>query len=136
MGAHAELWQMYGRETSVELKKQIIRAMFVGGNATRMAELARTEKNPDLRREAIRNLGLMGSKDTGNTLLEIYASDKDPAIRKTIVQALFVDDNATALVALARKESDPALKRDIVEKLSHMDDKVATDYMMELLSGK
>ena len=50
MGAHDELWQLYQKETRVDVKKQIIQAMFVGGNATRLIELAKTEKNPELRR--------------------------------------------------------------------------------------
>jgi HEAT repeat protein len=109
--------------------------MFVGGNVSRMSELARTEQNPELRREAIRSLGMMGDKAAGDTLVQLYAAEKDANAKKTVIQSLFVQGNAAALVALARKESDPALKRDIVEKLSHMDSKVATDYMLELLGG-
>ena len=60
MGAHDELWQLYQKETTVDVKKQILQAMFVGGNATRLIELAQTEKDPELRRAAVRNLGLMG----------------------------------------------------------------------------
>ena len=33
MGADDELWQLYQKETAVEVKKRIIQAMFVGGNA-------------------------------------------------------------------------------------------------------
>ena len=33
MGANDELWQMYQKESAVPVKKQIIQAMFVGGNA-------------------------------------------------------------------------------------------------------
>ncbi len=43
------------------MKKQIIRSMFVGGSVDRLIELAKSEKNPELRREAVRSLGLMGS---------------------------------------------------------------------------
>lgn len=136
MGAHEELWAMYQKESSIDVKKQILQAMFVGGNATRMIDLARTEQNPELRRTAVRNLGMMGGKNTGDALLDIYAKDKDVSIRKAVVQALFIQDNATALVALARKEEDPAMKKDIVQKLSNMRSKVATDYMLEILNGK
>lgn len=107
--------------------------MFVGGNAARLIDLARTESNPELRRLAVRNLGLMGSKNTADALLQIYASNTSPAIRKAVIEALFLQQNATALVALARKEPDPALKKDIVQRLSHMREKAATDYMLELL---
>ena len=133
MGANDELWQMYQKESAVPVKKQILQAMFVGGNATRMIELARTEKDVDLRNTAVRNLGLMGGAKTADALVEIYAGEKDPGVRKAVVNALFLQDNPTALVALARKENDAELKKAIVQKLSLMKSKVATDYMLELL---
>jgi HEAT repeat protein len=137
MGAHEELWQLYQKESAVDVKKRIIRAMFTGGNVTRMVDLARTEQNPELRRTAVANLGIMDSKRTSDALLEIYASEKDAAIRKTVIQGLFQQGNATALVALARKEQDPVMKKEIVQKLSVMGrNPVATAYMMELLNGK
>ena len=108
--------------------------MFVGGNATRMIELAKTEKDPDLRNTAVRNLGLMGGPKTGDALVEIYGTEKDPSVRKGVVNALFLQGNATALVALARKETDADMKKSIVQKLSMMQGKVVTDYMQELLS--
>jgi HEAT repeat protein len=75
----------------------------------------------------------MGGASSGAALVEIYGADKDPAIRRSVVNALFLQSNATALVDLARKESDPEMKKSIVQKLSLMQNKVATDYMLELL---
>jgi HEAT repeat protein len=133
MGADDALWQLYQKESSLDVKKRILRAMFVGGNATRLIELARTEQNPELRLSAVRNLGIMGSKAAGDALVDIYNTDKDPAVRKAVLQALFIQGNSTALVGLARKEQDQAMKKAIVEKLSLMSDKVARAYMLELL---
>src|SRR6478609_2297622 len=129
MGANEELWQMYQKETTVPVKKQILQAMFVGGNSTRMIELARSEKEPELRAAAVRNLGLMGGAKTGDTLVEMYSTEKDPAVRKNVVNALFMQGNAAALVAIARKETDPEMKKSLVQKLSMMQGKVVTDYM-------
>ena len=42
-------------------------------------------------------------------------------------------DNAKALVGLARSERDPAMKKEIVQRLSRMKSPEATDYMLELL---
>jgi HEAT repeat protein len=134
MGAHSELSQLYQKESSVEIKRSIIQAMFVGGNSTRMMELAKSEPNPELRRLAIRNLGLMGSKSTGDALVDIYGSDKNLEVRKAVIHALFLQNNASALVALARKESDVTMKKEIVGRLSNMHSKEATDYMLELLN--
>jgi HEAT repeat protein len=133
MGARDELSKMYTAETSKELKKEILQSMFVGGWSDRLLELAKSEPDPELRRTAVRNLGLMGAEKTGQALNGIYTSDKDPAVRKAVIEALFIQGNAEALVALARKEPDPEMKRNIVEKLALMHSKVATDYLMELL---
>jgi HEAT repeat protein len=133
MGASDMLWPMYQKETAPEVKRQIISALQVSGNVTRMIELAKSEKDPELRRLAIRNLGVMGSKAAGDTLVELYSAETDPANRRTIINALHSQDNAVALVALARKEQDPTMKRDIVQRLSTMDNKEARAYMLELL---
>ncbi len=134
MGAHAELWELYQKESSLEVKKKILQAMFVGGNVEKLTELARTEKDPELRRAAVRNLGVMGSGRTGDTLISIYANEKDLSIRKEVINALFIQGNAKALVDLARKETDPALKKEIINRLSLMRSKEATDYLMEILN--
>jgi hypothetical protein len=137
MGARAELSQLYQRESSIDVKKQIIRALFVGGDVTRMTDLAKGEQNPELRREAIRNLGLMGNKGSGGVLVELYGAEREAEVKRGIVQALYTQGNAEALVGLARKEQDPALRTEIVRRLSTMTKhKVATDYMLEILGGK
>jgi len=134
MGAQDELSKLYAQETDKNVKRRILQAMFVGGNAERLIQLAKTEPDAELRRVAIRNLGVMGKERTGAALLEIYNAEKDPELRKAVLEGLFIQGHAESLVSLARKEADPALKRRIVEKLSLMSgSKVAMDYMMELL---
>ena len=121
------------RKRSVDVKRRIIRAMQNGGSVDRLIELAKTEQNPELRRDAVRALGVMRSARTGDVLVQIYASDTNVDVRKSVINALFIQENATALVALARKEQDITMKKEIVARLSHMRTKVATDYMIELL---
>src|SRR5258708_17578992 len=107
MGAHAELEQLYASETSVDNKKRIIQAMFVGGASDKMIELAKTEKDPALRKSAVRNLGLMGSSKTADAIKAIYQSDTSPEIRKECVNALFLQKNGRTMVGPARPEKDP-----------------------------
>jgi hypothetical protein len=108
--------------------------MFIGGNSTNLLEVARTEKNARLRKAAIHSLGLMGGEHTGTTLVSMYSSESDPAIRGEIVNALFIQGNAKSMVELARKESNPEMKKMIVSKLSVMGSKDSTEYMLELLN--
>jgi HEAT repeat protein len=134
IGAHAELAQLYQKETSVDVKRRILQAMFVGGDATRLIELAKSEPNAELRRIAVRNLGLIGSKRAGDALVEIYSKDTDRDIKRAVIQALFIQNNGEALVALARKETDQSMKVEMVEKMSHMSrNKAVQAYLEELL---
>ena len=133
MRAGVELNELYQSETSAEVKKRIIHAMFIGNQADRLIELAKGEKDPELRRTAIRNLGLMKRPGTTEALTGIYASDTSVEVRKAVVNALFLQGNAAGLVTLARAEKNVELKKEIVSKLSVMQSKEATEYLMELL---
>jgi len=132
-GTPAELRQIYQGETSADVKQQILHSMISSGSADWLAEIARTEKDPKLRRSAIQALGSMNSTKTGDTLVAMYASETDPAMKRNIIDGLHSQRNAKGLVDLARKESDPAMKREIVGRLSNMKSKEAADYLMELL---
>jgi tetratricopeptide (TPR) repeat protein len=133
MHGSSELAQLYQSETSVDIKKSIIQAMFVGGDSDKLIELAKAEKEPELRKSAIRNLGMMKRTGTTEALTSIYASDAALDVRKAVVNALFLQNNAGALVSLARNEKNPEMKKEIVSKLSIMKSKEATDYLLELL---
>src|SRR5262245_44073196 len=134
MGAHAELEQLYATETSVDNKKRIVQAMFVGGASDKMIDLAKNEKDPVLRKAAVRNLGLMGSQKTGDAIVQIYKSDASPEIRKECINALFLQNNGKAMVDVARAEKDPQMKKELVQKMSIMGkNKEVADYLMELL---
>jgi HEAT repeat protein len=134
MGARAELYQLYQNETSVEVKRNILQGMFISGDVEHTLGFARAEKDPELRRQAVRNLGLMGGDKTADALASIYSSDKDPEIKRSVIQAFFLQGNAKQLIQIARQEKDISLKRDAVQKLSLMHSKEATDFMMELLN--
>lgn len=131
--ATAELSELYTTETSVDIKRRIIQSFMVAGASDRLTELARTEKDPELRRTAIRNLGVMNASKTGDVLRSLYSSETNAPVKEEIINALFVQRNATALVEMARAEKDPAMKREIVQRLSNMRTKEATDYLLELL---
>jgi hypothetical protein len=133
MHATAELSEFYATESSVELKKGIIQALFASGASDKLIDLAKNEKDDQLRRTAIRNLGVMSVIRSGDALKGLYGSESNRDVKAEIVNALFVQRNAATLVDLARAEKDQDMKREIVTKLSVMRDKIATDYLLELL---
>jgi hypothetical protein len=98
-----------------------------------MLATARNNANPDMQQRAIRYLGFMGNGDDRDLLAGIYRSSTDASVKRTVVNTLFMQRNAKALVDLARAEKDPRMKKDIVSKLSVMKAPEATDYLVELL---
>jgi HEAT repeat protein len=124
---------IYRSSTDTSVKRAILQSYFQNGSSDKLGELARTEKDVDLRRTAIRHLGMMNRPETTEMLVAIYRSDSSPDVRREVVNSLFVHRDAKVLVDLARAEKDPALKREIVSKLSVMKAPEATDYMLELL---
>jgi hypothetical protein len=133
-GDRDDLWKLYQSTPPEEVRRAILQAMFVAGDADHLEQLARSEKDEGLRIAAIRDMGLIGSDRTGSALISMYAGAKDPETSKAVLQALFLQGNAQAIVDIARKETDPEMKKDAVQKLSLMHSKVATDYLMELLN--
>jgi HEAT repeat protein len=131
-GGRDELWQMYQQEKDADAKRAIINALFVGGGSDQLSQLATKEADPALRREAIEKLGLTG-QESAPTLKTIYASDKDPQIKRAVLNAFFVQGNAKALIEVAKQEQNAELKKDAIQKLSIMGSKEATEYFMELL---
>lgn len=128
-----ELRQLYQAETSPDVKKAILQAFFLSGDARFLSEAAQGEKDPEVRRSAIHNLGLIGSNDAREALLAIYGKETDRENKETVLNALFIQGNAHALVQIARSEKDRELKRVAVSKLSLMNSKEGNDYLMEIL---
>jgi HEAT repeat protein len=132
MGASKELEQLYASTKSPDDQEAIIQALAITGDTSLLAKIAKTGVNVDVRKRAIRSLGITGNK-ARPILLDIYATDKDPEIRNTVTEALFISGACADMVTLARKETDPEVKKRLVQKLSLMNCKESRDYMMELL---
>jgi outer membrane protein assembly factor BamD (BamD/ComL family) len=134
MGGRAELRQLYKQSGDLETKEALLQAMGIGGDVQGMIEVAQTDKDPEIRRRAVRNLGIFGGQEGSNTLLAIYSSQADLETKKEVINALFLNNAAKQMVALARKETNPELKRALVQKMSLMSSPEITEYMMEILN--
>lgn len=129
----SELEQLYQMEASTDLRREILQAFFLAGESGKLVQAAQSEKDPQLRLAAIRNLGLIHSDESAKALQTIYSKETDRDLKEEVLNAYFLQGNASALVAIARNEKDPELKKTAVSKLSLMHSKEATDYLMELL---
>jgi HEAT repeat protein len=133
-GDSTDLSQLYSPAAAPEVKRAVIQGLFVAGNADRILEIVKNEKDDELRRLAINQLGAMGRDKTGAALTAMYSQETNPETKQAIINALFIQGNATAMVGLARKETDLEVKKSLVSRLGLMHSKEATDYLMEMLT--
>lgn len=131
--AQSELQQLYRTDNSAAVRRELLQAFFLSGDAPKLLEVAQNDKDPELRRTAIRNLGLIHSDESSKALQSIYSKETDRSVKEEVLNSYFLQNNAGAIVAIARGEKDPELKRVAVSKLSIMHSKEATDYLMEIL---
>ena len=136
MGATAQLQTLYKETKSGEVKEHIINSLIAAGpkGAEVLGTIVATEQDPNLRRRAIRNLGISGGPDLAPKLVSTYQKNNDPDTKKAAVEALFLSGDAHDLITLAKAEKDPALKQKIVQQLSIMHNPEATAYMVEILN--
>ncbi|HEY6249977.1 MAG TPA: HEAT repeat domain-containing protein [Candidatus Angelobacter sp.] len=65
------LSDIYNSNADISTKKEVIRALFIHGDAKDMIALARKETNPELKKELVRNLSIMGSPEANEYMMEI-----------------------------------------------------------------
>jgi thioredoxin-like negative regulator of GroEL len=136
MGGTSQLLALYHDTNSAEIKAEVISSLIPAGQkgAEALGSIAASEQDPELRRKAIRNLGIAGGMSAAPSLVATYKKNADPETRKAVAQALFLAGDSHDLVELARAEKDPGVKQSLVQQLSLMHSKEATDYMLEILN--
>lgn len=136
MGAGQDLLTLYRATNSAQTKADIINAFIASGHngIAPLTTIAQSEPDPELRRKAIRNLGIAGGLSVAPALVSAYRSSSDAETKRAAAQALFLANDAHDLLALARAEKNPEMKQYLVQQLSLMHNQEATQYMLEILN--
>jgi hypothetical protein len=101
-----------------------------------LVSVARGDTSPDIQDRAIEYLAARQTPENRALLSEIYSTSADLSVKRQVMRAFTRADDAESLVALARKENDSVRKRELVQSLSLMRNKVALDYLAELLKTR
>lgn len=133
--AAAELAALYERETDLDLRRQIAGVLVSLGAADRVITVIRTERDPQMRERLVRTLGARADPGILRALTDLYGSLEDVGTREAILSALARQQNADALIRLARTETDRSLRTSIVGHLSDMapHSPAAAAYLVEVI---
>jgi len=110
LSALSAIW----KDATPEVKAKVLEAWMIAGDEQPVAEVARSEKDPQLRRKAIELLGVMDATDE---LGRLYAAETDRGVRAKLLEAYGVAGDVAALAKAARGESDVELRRKAIEGL-------------------
>ena len=131
------LEEIYRATNNPDVKRRILQALASANATDRLGPIARSEKDPELKRMAIRQLGVSRQADVGETLVAIYNGDSSIEVRKSVIEALAQNSRNAAsvksLIALSKAEKNKELQTIMVQRLSNIKSPEVTAYMLELL---
>jgi len=70
-GSSATLTKVYQNDQNPDVRSAVINALFIKGDAHSLVELARKETNPELKRELVQKMSVMGNREATDYLMEI-----------------------------------------------------------------
>ena len=115
------LAEVYASGADASVQHAILRSYMIGGDREHLFAAAKGEKDESLRREAIRQLGLVHGT---SELEQLYQAETSSDVRREILQAFFLAGDAQKLVQAAQSEKDPEVRRAAIRNLGliHSDD--------------
>jgi len=112
--ARQTLADVYASSTDASVKHAILRSYMIGGDHERLFAAAKSEKDESLRREAIRQLGLVHGT---SELEQLYKTESSSDARREILQAFFLAGDSGKLMQAAQGEKDAELRRAAIRNL-------------------
>jgi len=98
------LREIYKGTTDVSVKKAVFQGWLMSGDKEDVLAVARTEQSPELRKDAIHYLGMMGGR---NELREMYKNSPDASTREAVIHGMMMSGDSQGLVEIANTEKDP-----------------------------
>jgi hypothetical protein len=100
------LKETYNSTNDASVKKAVFQAWLMCGCKEEVLAVAKTERSPELQREAVRYLGMMGGKEE---LRALYKNATDADTRVAIIHGMMLCGDSQGLAAIATTEKDPKL---------------------------
>lgn len=127
------LRQLWSTEKDPAIRAKLLEAFGVAGDVDTLAKVARESSDPQVRRKAIEGLGISNSPEAGKALRQMYGEFSGTDDKRKVVEALMIQNDAKTLLELFRSEKDPVMKKAILQQLAVMHDPDATRAILDVL---
>lgn len=108
------LQSIYGESQDAQVKRQILKSFMIAGAKSALLEIVEKESDTELRRGALRQLGLVNGFAE---LKRLYRLEKSLEGKQQVLDAMFLGGNRDFFFDLVRNEPDPKLRGIAIEKL-------------------
>jgi hypothetical protein len=123
------LQEIYGSSNDLAVKRAVLNAFESNQDYDHLAQIARTEKDKELRESALHNLG---NKTGQPELWQIYQTETTPEGKQMILQCMYDNGNTEKLTEVARTEKDPAVRATAIEVLARQKAATTPDTLVSL----
>jgi hypothetical protein len=121
------LFEIYSSTTDMDVKRAILNSLSSTRDKDRMIQIAKMEKNSEMRMDAIRRLGSNGDQAD---MWQFYQSETDPNLKAELLRMM--SGNTERLIEIARTDKDAKLRRIAVQNLGGVKAANATDALVSI----
>ena len=108
------LGDIYASSADIDIKRQILRSFMMAGDKQRVLAAATGEKSPELRSEAVRQLGMLGARDE---LWQLYQKESSVDVRQQMLQGMMMASDVAHLTEVANSDANMDLRRRAIQQL-------------------
>ena len=125
----SSLLELYDAMSEHKVKSEIIGYLLrrKGDNSkalTKLVAIAKTEKDEELRREALRQLLVIKGDEGAANLIEVYDSRQETKVKQTVLRYLVANRSKKAMdkiMQIAKSDPDPAIRQMAIRSISGSD---------------
>jgi HEAT repeat protein len=133
MGAVDELRKLGDRPNASD---KLVEAYAISGDLQSLRKIADSDKNPSVRAEAVRQIGIIDSDASRAALRDIYTRATNEEIKDAALQGMLIADDEQGVLALYRAAKTPEEKRNLLRMLTNMDGDAALQVIDDALENK
>lgn len=127
------LADIYGAVNDINVKRAVLRSFMISHDTEHLLNAAKHETNPDLRRDAIRQLGNLQAQ---TELAQLYSTESNPELKETIIQAIANGGGGDKLIDIAKSEKDAKLRGIAINRLANMRREKSADALASMYGSE
>ncbi len=132
-GGHEELRALAKSGVS---PRNLVTAFALSNDLDGLLDLARREGDEKLQREAITQIGIIGSDKARAALQEFYRSARSDGVREAALHGMMIGNDEKGLLALYRSEQDAKRKRELLRTLTMIGGDAAFEAIDAAIEGR